>query len=283
MSQPHLNPPRPEPALHAANNKGCTTPGICAHIVIANTWGVINSFGIFQAYYTDFLKIPPSQISWIGSLQIFLANFLGVFSGRLSDAGYFRLTIGIGTALQALGAFATSFCTQYWQLMLAQGIVIGTAAGFLCCPMLSVTSTYFSKRRALAVGIVTCGNVTGGLIYPAMARQLLPAIGFGWALRSMAFLQLATTIMVNIVARPRIQTKTSGPLIDWATLKELDFLLYAVGLLFVRDDFPIRLRPSVLVNVNTHRRASPAPTWPSTTSHNSVGRKSPLPYHTQTH
>lgn len=103
----------------------------------------------------------------------------------------------------------------------------------LCCPMLSVTSTYFSNKRVLAMGIVTCGNVTGGLVYPAMARQLLPTVGFAWALRAIAFLQLATMIVVNIVARPRIKTKVAAPLVDWTTLKELDFVLYAVGILFV--------------------------------------------------
>jgi len=235
---------------------------------------LINSFGIFQAYYTDFLRIPPSQISWIGSLQIFLANFLAVFSGRLTDAGYFRTTIAAGTVLQTLGAFATSFCTQYWQLVLAQGIVIGAAAGLLCCPMLSVTSTYFSSRRALAIGIVTCGNVTGGLIYPAMARQLLPTIGFGWALRAMAFLQLGTMIIVNIVARPRIRTKIAAPMIEWGTLKELDFVLYGLGIMFVSafDNVSILSIPGWNRHGSlTQHRASRAPTYLFTTSRSLVG------------
>lgn len=50
----------------------------------------MNAFGVFQTYYVDFLGRPDSDISWIGSIQIFLTWSMGTFSGRLTDAGYFR-------------------------------------------------------------------------------------------------------------------------------------------------------------------------------------------------
>jgi hypothetical protein len=50
-----------------------------AHLVMCNTWGYINSFGVFQTYYTETLHRPPSDISWIGSFQTFLLFFIGTF------------------------------------------------------------------------------------------------------------------------------------------------------------------------------------------------------------
>jgi hypothetical protein len=50
----------------------------------------MNSFGVFQTYYVDFLNHSPSDVSWIGSIQVFLTFFMGTFTGRLTDAGYFR-------------------------------------------------------------------------------------------------------------------------------------------------------------------------------------------------
>jgi hypothetical protein len=50
----------------------------------------MNSFGVFQTYYVDFLGCSESDISWIGSIQVFLTFFIGTFTGRLIDAGYFR-------------------------------------------------------------------------------------------------------------------------------------------------------------------------------------------------
>jgi hypothetical protein len=50
----------------------------------------MNSFGVFQTYYVDFLGRSESDVSWIGSIQVFLTFFIGTFTGRLTDAGYFR-------------------------------------------------------------------------------------------------------------------------------------------------------------------------------------------------
>jgi hypothetical protein len=36
---------------------------LMAHIIIFNTWGYINSFGVFQVYHVQHLHRPPSDIS----------------------------------------------------------------------------------------------------------------------------------------------------------------------------------------------------------------------------
>lgn len=35
------------------------------HLIIFNTWGYINSFGLFQVYHVDTLARTPSDISWV--------------------------------------------------------------------------------------------------------------------------------------------------------------------------------------------------------------------------
>ena len=167
-------------------------------------------------------------------MQTFLAFFLSTFTGRISDAGYFHHVFLAGSIFQVFGVFMTSLCTQYWQLMLAQGVCIGIAAAFLCCPIMSITTTYFQKRRSLAIGIMTCGNITGGLIFPAMARQLLPTIGFAWSLRAVGLIQLVLLGGCNLVAKTRVLPNRSGPLIELGAFKELEFTFYCVGMFFVR-------------------------------------------------
>jgi MFS family permease len=194
-----------------------------------NTWGVINSFGIFQTYYTTALNRPPSDISWIGSLQIFLLFFVGALTGRLTDAGYFRHVFVVGVAFQILGIFAASAATQYWQLVLAQGICVGLGNGFLFCPCISTLSTYFSKRRALAIALGACGSATGGLVFPGMVRQLLPAQGFPAAMRAIGYVQLATFAVALVGLKPRIPPRKSGPWVEWRAFREAEYTLYAAG------------------------------------------------------
>jgi hypothetical protein len=138
------------------------------HLVLMNTWGFINSFGVFQTYYVTALNRPPSDVSLVGSIQVFLLFFIGTFTGRLTDAGYFRSVFLIGSFLGTFGIFMASLSTTYWQLFLAQGVCCGLGNGFLLCPALSLLSTYFSKKRSLAIGLAAAGSGTGGMVFPAI-------------------------------------------------------------------------------------------------------------------
>lgn len=200
------------------------------HLVIMNTWGYINSFGVFQTYYATELALgPPATISWIGSIQVFLLFFIGTFTGRLTDAGYFREVFLLGTTFQLLGIFTTSACTKYWQLFLAQGVCMGIGNGCLFCPTVATVSTYFSKKRGLAIGMTACGSATGGLIFPAMARQLLPTVGFPWTVRAIGFIQALGLVLANIGLRRRIPPRKAGALVEWAAFGELEYTFYAAG------------------------------------------------------
>lgn len=202
-----------------------------AHFVLMNTWGYQNSFGIFQTYYTTTLNKTASDISWVGSVQMFLIYFVSVFSGRAMDAGYFRQTVALGLLLQLIGVFTTSLSTQYWQLFLAQGVCQGLGDGMLYCPIIALMATYFSKKRAIAVSLQASGAATGGMIFPAIAQCLLDRIGFGWTVRVMGFVMLFNAIMVMLLLRERsdLPPRKKQPLVDLDAFKELPYTLYTIG------------------------------------------------------
>ena len=205
------------------------TQVLAGHLVVFNTWGYINSFGIFQAYYSTSLSRSPSEISWVVSIQILLVFLIGAFSGRAPDAGYHRAVIVAGAVLQVVGIFMTSLSTTYWQLFLAQGICQGLGDGLLFCPTVALISTYFLKKRSLAISSVACGGATGGMIFPAIARQLLPTIGFAWTVRVMGFVILTNFAVVLALTRTRIPPRKTGPIIEWAAFREMPYVLFTVG------------------------------------------------------
>jgi MFS family permease len=59
------------------------------------------------------------------------------------------------------GMFMTSLCTEYWQIMLAQGVTMGLGMGCLFTPATALIAQYFSKRQGLAIGIVSTGSTIG--------------------------------------------------------------------------------------------------------------------------
>ena len=222
----------PDPGPPPDGGGWAWTQAAVGHLAGLNTFGFMVSFGIFQQYYAEILGHPLSDISWIGSLQIFFLYFVGALSGRLLDAGYYRELFYTGCFLQVLGVMMVSLAKTYWQFICAQSLAYGIGAGLVFCPMCGLVSTWFSTRRAFALGIVGAGGGTGGLVYPAIARQLQPKIGFPWTVRVMGFVMLGSFIVMLTFVRSRMPPRKSGPMIDWTAFKDARYTLFSVGMFF---------------------------------------------------
>jgi hypothetical protein len=125
--------------------------------------GIVNAFGTYQTYYEEgFLSSSsPSSIAWVGSIQAFLLLFVGALTGPVYDAGYSRALIIGGSFFLVFGQMMLSLCTEYWQVLLAQGFCIGIGSGLLCVPSTAILSQYFTTRLATAVGITASGSSLG--------------------------------------------------------------------------------------------------------------------------
>jgi MFS family permease len=66
-----------------------------------------------------------------------------------------------GNFFVVLGIMMLSLATQYWHVLLAQGVCMGLGAGLLYIPSLALVGIWFSRRRSLAMGIVTSGIAVG--------------------------------------------------------------------------------------------------------------------------
>jgi hypothetical protein len=134
-----------------------------AMMILTLSRGLTNSFSIFETYYTTtYPTLGHSAISWIGSLQLFFTLFVGIFAGRFIDGGHLRAVVITGMGFEVLGMMMTSFCTRYWQVVLAQGVCVGMGSGCLAFTSAAVIPFYFKRRRMLAAGIVSTGSSVGG-------------------------------------------------------------------------------------------------------------------------
>ena len=203
------------------------------HLIAFNSWGYVNSFGVFQAYYTVSMDKSASTISWVGGLQIFLMMLIGTFSGRALDAGYYYYVAVPGLAIQILGVFMTSLVSEYWQLLIAQGLCQGIGSGLAFTPTMALVSTYFTKKRAIAVCGMSNGTATGGVIFPIIARQLLTRIGIGWTVRVMGFVFLANSAFALALIRPRPMSRKQGLIIEFRSFRDYWYSLFSLGMLSI--------------------------------------------------
>lgn len=84
-----------------------------------------------------------------------------------------------------------------------QGIVV--ALGMACFFVASsqIASTWFKKRRTIAVGIVACGASIAGLVFPFMLRYLIPRLDFEKAVFCVAAVVVTTSTFAWLFATPR--------------------------------------------------------------------------------
>jgi MFS transporter, MCT family, solute carrier family 16 (monocarboxylic acid transporters), member 3 len=193
------------------------------------SWGTPTSFGVFQLYYVQRLQLPQWQVSWIGSVQFLLTYATCVISGRLADAGYVRETFSAGAFLVIFGTFATSLGHAYWHFFLAQGVTVGLGLGIMFMPPLQVLSSYFQRRRTLAVTGAASGTGIGSVVLPAIVQYSIPRVGFGWAVRIVGFVMLFCSIATFFLLKPRLKPRRSGPLVEWNAFKEYAYLFYSIG------------------------------------------------------
>ncbi|RYN66181.1 hypothetical protein AA0117_g11859 [Alternaria alternata] len=184
-------PPPPDGGLHA------WLKVFGGFMIYINIWGFTLTYGAFQTYYRTTLlpSSSPSAISWIGTVQAWLLIVIGVLSGPLFDLGYFRSMLLVGNVLVVLGIMMLSLSTKYWQVFLSQGLCMGLGAGLLYIPSMAMVGVWFSKKRAVALGIVMSGIAVGGVIYIIMFDHLVRTAGFPWAIRAIGFVALAAALL----------------------------------------------------------------------------------------
>jgi len=199
---------------------------------VFSSFGYVNAWGVFQAYYElDLLKgNSSSAIAWIGSVQIALSYGIAVWVGRLFDNGWFALPAACASLALVILTILTGQCTEFWHFLLCQGFAIGIASGILFGPTLAIVSHWFKRRRSTALGIVAAGGSVGGMIIPIIVQNLIPRIGFPWTMRTLALMLLFTTGIMNVCLRRRLApVKTSGGIFNWRAFKYKPFTLYTLA------------------------------------------------------
>jgi MFS family permease len=87
----------------------------------------------------------------------------------------------------------TSLCKEYYQFLLAQGILGGVSMGMTMAPAMAATGQYFNKKRGAAMGVAVAGSSLGGIVWPIALGKMLnnPNLSFGWTIRIAGFIMLS--------------------------------------------------------------------------------------------
>jgi len=74
-------------------------------------------------------------------------------------------------------------------------------------PSISMSASWFAKRRGFAIGIVLGGSSIGGVIWPILSNHLLLSLGFPWMCRITGFIVLGICSCSTMVLKLRVKPK----------------------------------------------------------------------------
>ena len=125
----------------------------------------------------------------------------------------------------------TSLCKEYYQFMLAQGILGGMMQGIMFPPAMAAVGHYFHARRGIAMGVAVAGSSLGGVIFPiALGRMFVnPTLGFGWTVRIIGFIILALVLVAMALIRPRLPPR-HGQIIILSAFKDFSYTSLVIAL-----------------------------------------------------
>ncbi|PWY75042.1 putative MFS monocarboxylate transporter [Aspergillus heteromorphus CBS 117.55] len=234
---PQENAPAPKPPHFPEGGFKAWMAVLSCWCVMFNTFGYINAFGIYEAYYSNtFLKNESdSNIAWIGSIQAFFMFSAGLISGPLMDRYGPRVILIPFSLLFILSVMFNSLCTEYWQFILAQGIFGGFVNGLTYTPTLAAVNQYFFKRRPLAMGIASSGSSLAGVIFPIALNRMLNEsnLGFGWSVRIVGFLMLALSVIACLSVSSPAPKRKSGTLFIGDAWRHPAYSFQVAGLFFI--------------------------------------------------
>jgi MFS family permease len=209
------------------------------------TVGYLFTWNIFEDFYAHHFLTDqnPIAIRYIGSLQWFLAFFLALVGGKLSDMGHFAPVVIGGSVFFATCLFLLSIVReeQFGAVIACQSLGMGTGIGLLFVPTATIVTRYFTRKKGLVIGIAMSGGPFGGMVLSAILRSSLLSRGFGNSIRITAFL-IAPLLVIGCVLtmKPPVEAKTALPVphLDVARYsKELEYLAAAggafLGMLFI--------------------------------------------------
>lgn len=160
---------------------------------------LLYSFGVFLPYINDEFGLSRAEGSSLFAYRSLILAPGFIIAGRLIDKYDPRIVIFCGGSIAALGMILSGFATNMWQLILFYSVFVGIGDTVLYITCVAVISRWFTKRRALAIGIITTGVPLSGLITNPLTASLINNFGYRYALFSLGGIMLVTLLAAFVL------------------------------------------------------------------------------------
>lgn len=174
---------------------------IVAYGIVASCLGVgtVISWSVFLRPVAAELGTSLAGVSSVSTLAFLAMGVGGLVWGVLADRYGTRRVVVAGSLMLGVGLLASSHARSLSELQMTFGVLVGFAAGSSFAPLTALTSSWFTRRRGLAVALVSMGLGMGTITIAPLAGAIIEAHGWRPAmvvLSALAFLVIAPGALI---------------------------------------------------------------------------------------
>ena len=161
------------------------------------TVGARNAFGIFVIPMSAEFDWNRTTISLAAATGFLVNGVTQPFLGHIFDRYGARRVILIGLVVIGIATFSLSFTFHFLYLAFVFGFVLSTALSSASVTnTLALTSRWFHRKRATAMGFTSAGSQAGGMLLVPFAMYLLQATNWRvtWAALGLITIFLAVPL-----------------------------------------------------------------------------------------
>ncbi|KDR14200.1 hypothetical protein L798_12001, partial [Zootermopsis nevadensis] len=132
---------------------------------------------------------------WLGALSTAVALLVSPVTIAFCRRKSTRVTAVLGGLVTALGCLFTSFASQFHQLFLSYGAVVGIGVGMTRDCSTLMVAQYFKRRREFVEIFIVSGSGLGIAVMSAFIRGAISAVGWRLGLQAVTGVVFLTFIL----------------------------------------------------------------------------------------
>lgn len=164
------------------------------------SWGILfYGFGVMLTPIQQEMGWSQAEITGAFSLMLLISGFAAVPVGRWLDRHGARGLMTVGSCLATLATIGWAQVQTLFGFYLIWAAIGVITAMILYEPAFAVTATWFVRRRAQALTVLTFGGGLASVIFVPLAAWLIQLYGWRTALWILAALLAVTTIPLHAI------------------------------------------------------------------------------------
>lgn len=227
--------------------------------------GVPQSWGLYQRSLLLENTFPGAnnfQLSFVGTVTIGVLPTFGIVTGALADYYPTRFLYLFGSIGMSVALVCDSLANELWQLYCSRAL-FGICAAFCVMPGTASLPTWWTKRRALAMGIALSGTGVGGFLLNAVSQACISAGGWRLGLRvcaAMCFgMMVPAAWFMERRIRPDKAKRRKAPLFNFTVFRNKTFsLLFFISFIFIFGFFSFSIYVPLMMTDGGYSNAAGA-------------------------